>query len=91
MEDYTRKATMQAHAMTEITLIQYALRGSINLMTLKAMPLVMWNMVRGKGLLKRLQDIHIPFTTIAKVNQCLLKLCRTEFEKERKPFVVKQR
>ena len=73
--------------MTEITLIQYALRGGINAMTLKAMPLVMWNMLRGKGLLKRLRDINVPFTTIAKENQKLLKLCRTQFEKERKPFV----
>merc|ERR1711862_76688 len=88
LEDYTQKATIESHAMTEITLIQYALRGGFNAMTVKAMSLVLWNMMLGKGLLKRLIDVKVPFSTIAQENQRLLKLCRTQFEKERKPVVI---
>lgn len=87
---YTELATIESHAMTEVSLIEYAIRGGFNAMTFKAVPLILWNMLRGKGLLKQIRDIHVPFSTIARENSRVLAMCRKEFEKERMPFLRRQ-
>jgi len=89
LSKYTELATKESHAMTDISLVTYGIKGGFNLMTFKAMPLVLFNMLRGKSLIKRMMDITVPYSTIAKENRRLLKICRRQFEKERKPFVPK--
>jgi len=84
LSKYTQLATKEAHAMTELSLINYATKGPLTM--LKALPLILLNMLRGRGLLKRIVDISVPFSQIAKENKRLLKLCRRRFEKERRPF-----
>ena len=83
---YTARATVEAHAMTEVSLVNYGIRGGWNAMTFQAVPLILVNMLRGKGLLKRIIDVNVPYSTIARENRRLLRLCRRQFEKERKPF-----
>jgi len=87
---YTELATIESHAMTEVSLIVYAIRGGWNTVTFKVVPLILWNMLRGKGLLKQIRDIHVPFSTIARENSRVLAICRKEFEKERMPFLRRQ-
>lgn len=75
LSKYTELATKEAHAMTELSLINYATKGPWTIM--RALPLILFNMIRGRGLLKRLVDIHVPFCSqIANENKRLLKLCR---------------
>lgn len=84
LEKYTELATKEAHAMTELSLIHFATKGPLT--TLKAFPLVLLNKLRRRGLFKRLVDITVPYSQIAKENRWLLRICRQKFEKERRPF-----
>jgi len=86
LSTYTRVASAEAHAITELSLISYALRPANILMALKVFPLILWNMMRGRGLPKRIRDITVPFSKIAAENRRLLKICRRQFEKQRLPF-----
>ena len=83
---YTARATVEAHAMTEVALVGYGIQGGWNKMTFQALPLILVNMLRGKSLLKRISDVNVPYATIARENRRLLRLCRSQFEKEREPF-----
>tara|TARA_B100000795_G_C22748934_1_gene418529 strand:+ start:79 stop:1368 length:1290 start_codon:yes stop_codon:yes gene_type:complete len=86
LHEYTARATVEAHAMTEVSLVSYGIRGGWNAMTFQAVPLILVNMLRGKGVLKRIKDVNVPYATIVRENRRLLRLCRSQFEKERKPF-----
>ena len=86
LREYTARATVEAHAMTEVALVGYGIQGGWNKMTFQALPLILVNMLRGKGLLKRISDVNVPYATIARENRRLLRLCRSQFEKEREPF-----
>mmetsp|Transcript_32194 Transcript_32194/g.46911 ORF Transcript_32194/g.46911 Transcript_32194/m.46911 type:complete len:470 (-) Transcript_32194:93-1502(-) len=85
MEDYTAKATKESYAITELSLINYAIKGGF-MMTLRVVPLILWNMLRGRGLIKRIEDVSVPFSQIAAENKQLLKLCRRQFQKKRRPY-----
>ncbi|CAJ1951714.1 unnamed protein product [Cylindrotheca closterium] len=82
---YSQLATREAYAITDLNLIHYATRGRMAM--LKALPLAVWNKLRGRSLRKQLSDITVPYSQIAAENKGLLKLSRRNFEKERRPFV----
>lgn len=82
LASYSNRATVEAHAITELSLLSYALSGGKR-MSFKAFPLLILNILRGKSLIKRLGDITVPYSQIAKENATLLKVCRREFEKKR--------
>jgi len=79
---YTDCASVDAHAITELSLLSYAISGGKR-MSLKSFPLLIMNMIRGKSMIKRLSDVTVPYSQIAKENALLLKVCRREFEKKR--------
>ena len=89
LTEYTALARPEAHALTELSLVSYALRGGWR--TRLAAALSLWrNALRGKGLIPRVRDVRIPFAQIAAENRRLLQQCRRAFEKQRLPFVPRQ-
>jgi len=86
LSNYTEEARKEAHAMTELSLVNYAINGGVHWTSVRGLPLILWNMIRGKGLLKRIVDINVPYSAIAKENSRLLRMCRRRFEKLRKPL-----
>jgi len=82
LESYTKCASVDAYAITELSLLSYALSGGKR-MSLKSFPLLILNMIRGRSMIKRLNDVTVPYSQIAKENAMLLKVCRREFEKKR--------
>ena len=85
LSNYSQVASAEAHAISECSLISFAMSAGI-LMKLKMAPLIIWSMMCGTSLIKQIRDITIPFSQIMKDNTRILKLCRREFEKQRLPF-----
>ena len=90
LTSYTDTARPEAHALTELSLISYAMRGKLRTKLL-AVPLLLLNALRGKSVIQRVRDIRVPFQQLAAENRLLLKVCRRDFEKKRIPFVPKQK
>jgi len=86
LSTYSRVASAEAHAITELSLISFSMSAGI-LMKLKIATLMIWNKIRGTvPLISQMSDITIPFSQVVKENRQILKLCRREFEKKRLPF-----
>jgi len=82
---YTDCASVEAHAITDLSLLSYAINGGKR-MSLKSFPLLILNMLRGKSMIQRLSDVTVPYSQIAKENALLLQVCQREFEKKRIPY-----
>lgn len=82
---YTDCASLEAHAITDLSLLSYAISGGKR-MSLKAFPLLLLNILRGKNMMQRLNDVTVPYSQIAKENAWLLQVCQREFEKKRIPY-----
>lgn len=85
LSTYSSEAIPEAHALTELSLISYVLRAGI-WTKLVAVPMILFQTVTGKGLIKQIKDVNVPFQQILVENRFVLKLGRRAFKKSRMPF-----
>jgi 2-polyprenyl-6-methoxyphenol hydroxylase-like FAD-dependent oxidoreductase len=80
LEEYSKMAIPEAHAITDLNLVGAILRGG-PFAKLLALPLSLWQALRGKMLFKRVGD-NVPCQTILKENRLMAALAKSLWKKD---------
>jgi len=84
LENYSTLAVPEGHAIGDLNLLTHAIFGSF-VAKLLSIPLLLLNALRGKLILKRVND-DVTYQQIYRENSLLVMVCRYFWKKDRVPF-----
>jgi len=87
LELYSAEAVPEAHAVTDLNLVSHALFDGNIWTNLVVVPLLLFNKLRGKFLMKRLHQ-DVSYHQILKENICLVWFSRLLWKRERIPLLT---
>jgi len=87
LENYSTLAVPEGHAIGDLNLLTHAIFGSF-VAKLLSIPLLLLNALRGKLILKRVND-DVTYQQIYRENSLLVMVCRYFWKKDRVPFYTK--
>ena len=87
LEMYSAEAVPEAHAVTDLNLVSHALFDGNIWTNLVAVPLILFNTLRGKLLMKRLHQ-DVSYSRLLKENICLVWFSRFLWKRERIPLTA---
>ncbi|CAB9522705.1 Kynurenine 3-monooxygenase [Seminavis robusta] len=85
LEAYSEQAVPEGHAITDLNLVSHAFASKKKL---KFLPSMIWNNLRGKGLMQNVGRHDIPYTKLLKQNRAIVKVAKEEWGNARIPVPV---